>query len=45
MNRRGLNSLCRPTGDRIAFAPPLIAEHKHTDFLVETLGKIIDSVD
>ena len=37
--------LCRTTGDTIAFAPPLIAEHKHIDFLVETLGKVIASID
>ncbi|MEI9886445.1 MAG: aspartate aminotransferase family protein [Rhizomicrobium sp.] len=37
--------LCRTTGDTIAFAPPLIAEHKHIDFLVETLGKVIKSID
>ena len=37
--------LCRTTGDSIAFAPPLIAEHKHIDFLVDTLGKVINSID
>jgi beta-alanine--pyruvate transaminase len=37
--------LCRTTGDTIAFAPPLIAEHKHIDVLVETLGKVLKSID
>jgi beta-alanine--pyruvate transaminase len=37
--------LCRTTGDSIAFAPPLIAEHKHIDFLVDTLGKVINGID
>ncbi|MEJ0043259.1 MAG: aspartate aminotransferase family protein [Rhizomicrobium sp.] len=37
--------LCRTTGDTIAFAPPLIAEHTHIDFLVETLGKAIATID
>jgi beta-alanine--pyruvate transaminase len=37
--------LCRTTGDTIAFAPPLIAEHKHIDFLVETLGTVLKSID
>ncbi len=37
--------LCRTTGDTVAFAPPLIAEHKHIDFLVETLGKVITTID
>ena len=37
--------LCRTTGDTIAFAPPLIAENKHIDFLVDTLGKVIKSID
>jgi len=37
--------LCRTTGDTIAFAPPLIAEHSHIDFLVDTLGKVIASID
>jgi beta-alanine--pyruvate transaminase len=37
--------LCRTTGDTIAFAPPLIAESKHIDFLVDTLGKVIASID
>jgi len=37
--------LCRTTGDSIAFAPPLIAEHKHIDFLVDTLGNVINSID
>jgi beta-alanine--pyruvate transaminase len=37
--------LCRTTGDTIAFAPPLIAERKHIDFLVETLGTVLKSID
>ncbi len=37
--------LCRTTGDTIAFAPPLIAERTHIDFLVETLGRVIASID
>jgi beta-alanine--pyruvate transaminase len=37
--------LCRTTGDTIAFAPPLIAEYSHIDFLAETLGKVIQSID
>ncbi len=37
--------LCRTTGDSIVFAPPLIAEKKHIDVLVDTLGKVINSID
>ena len=37
--------LCRTTGDTIAFAPPLIAERAHVDFLAETTAKALKSID
>ncbi|MBS0470587.1 MAG: aspartate aminotransferase family protein [Proteobacteria bacterium] len=37
--------LCRVTGDTLAFAPPLIAEHSHIDFLADTVGKVLKTLD
>ena len=35
----------RLAGDVLAFSPPLIAEHKHIDQMVETLRKVLQSLD
>jgi beta-alanine--pyruvate transaminase len=37
--------LARTTGDTFALAPPLIAEKKHIDFMVDTLRRVIKSID
>jgi beta-alanine--pyruvate transaminase len=36
--------LARVTGDVIALSPPLIAEHRHVDQIVETLGEAVQHV-
>jgi beta-alanine--pyruvate transaminase len=36
--------ICRTSGDTIAFAPPLIAEREHIDFLAETTAKVIKTI-
>ncbi len=37
--------LCRVTGDTLAFAPPLIVERAHVDYIVETVAKVIRALN